>query len=57
MLEVVLTILGVLAIVLVLIWLWTLFLILKVTHDYDRDMGRLRDRYDLGDLPNSKKIP
>ena len=57
MLEAVLTVLGVLAILLVLVWLWTLFLILKVTHDYDQDMGRLRDRYDLGDLPEQKKTP
>lgn len=54
MLEIVLTVLGVLAILVVLIWIYTLFLILKVTHQYDQDMGKLRDRYDLGDLPPRK---
>ena len=54
MLEFILIALGVLALLVVGFWLLTLFFILKVTYQYDQDMGKLRDRYDLGDSPSKK---
>lgn len=54
MLEIILIALGVMALLVVGFWLLTLFYLLKVTYEYDQDMGKVRDRFDLGDAPTKK---